>query len=157
IGVFFPGKNGYATYEQNFIAGINQSAAARLNAPKVLEAEWIAYAAAGGSSKLAGGSVGTLGGVGRVPGYDLLAGRIDLGGITLETYGPNPTAANPKKGYQTLLAVGARVGQGSNTTGENQVVDPGSDNNPATVGDNDYALNGKIVPDGWLVLPHSLP
>lgn len=157
IGVFFPGKDGYATHEQNFIPGINQSDAARLNAPKVLEAEWIAYATAGGSSMLSGGSVGTLGGVGRVPGYDLLAGRIDLAGITLETYGPNPTAANPKKGYQTLLAVGASVGQGSSTTGENQVVDPGLDNDPSTVGDNDYALNGKPVPDGWLVLPHSLP
>jgi uncharacterized protein GlcG (DUF336 family) len=155
IGVFFPGTNGYATFEQGFVAGVGQSEYARTNAAKVLESEWIAYAAAGGSSMLAGGSVGTLGGVGRVPGYDLLAGRIDLGGITLETYGPNPTAANPKKGYQTLLAVGARVGQGSSTTGENQVVDPGPDNNPATVGDNDYALNGKIVPDGWLVLPHA--
>jgi uncharacterized protein GlcG (DUF336 family) len=157
IGVFFPGTNGYATFEQGFIAGINQSTQSRLNASRVLEAEWIAYAAAGGSSMLAGGSVGTLGGVGRVPGYDLLAGRIDLAGITLETYGPNPTAANPKKGYQTLLAVGARVGQGLSTTGENQVVDSGPDANPATIGDNDYALNGKIVPDGWLVLPHSLP
>jgi uncharacterized protein GlcG (DUF336 family) len=157
IGVFFPGKDGYATHEQNFIPGINQSDAARLNAPKVLEAEWIAYAAAGGSSMLAGGSVGTLGGVGRVPGYDLLAGRIDLAGITLETYGPNPTAANPKKGYQTLLAVGQSLGQGSSTTGANQVVDPGPDGDPSTVGDNDYALNGKIVPDGWLVLPHSAP
>ncbi len=157
IGVFFPGTNGYATFEQGFIAGINQSNASRLNAPRVLEAEWIAYAAAGGSSLLVGGSVGTLGGVGRVPGYDLLAGRIDLAGITLETYGPNPTAANPKKGYQTLLAVGSSVGMGSATTGENQVVDPGPDGDPASLGDNDYALSGKEVPEGWLVLPHSLP
>lgn len=155
IGVFFPGTTGYATFEQAFVAGVNQSASSRLNAPKVLEAEWIAYAAAGGSSMLAGGSVGTLGGVGRVPGYDLLAGRIDLAGITLETYGPNPTAANPKKGYQTLLAVGASVGQGSSTTGANQVVDPGADGDPSTVADNDYALSGKPVPDGWLVLPHA--
>ncbi|MGI8977842.1 MAG: hypothetical protein ACR2FY_01310 [Pirellulaceae bacterium] len=155
IGVFFPGSTGYATFEQGFIFGINQSAQTRLNASRVLEAEWIAYAAAGGSSLLPGGVVGTLGGVGRVPGYDLLAGRIDLGGITLETYGPNPTAANPKKGYQTLLAVGSRVGQGSATTGANQVVDPGPDANPATTGDNDNALQGKPVPDGWLVLPHA--
>ena len=157
IGVFFPGSTGYATFEQGFIFGINQSAPSRLNATRVLEAEWIAYAAAGGSSLLPGGVVGTLGGVGRVPGYDLLAGRIDLGGITLETYGPNPTAANPKRGHETLLAVGARVGQGSATTGENQVVDPGADANPATLGDNDNALSGREVPDGWLVLPHSLP
>lgn len=157
IGVFFPGSNGYATFEQNFVFGANQSNASRVNAPKVLESEWIAYAAAGGSSMLVGGSVGTLGGVARVPGYDLLAGRIDLAGITLETYGPNPTAANPKKGYQTLLAVGAQVGQGSSTTGENQVVDPGLDGDPLTAGDNDAALNGKAVPEGWLVLPHSLP
>jgi uncharacterized protein GlcG (DUF336 family) len=157
IGVFFPGSNGYATFEQGFIAGINQSAQSRVNASRVLEAEWIAYAAAGGSSLLANGTVGTLGGVGRVPGYDLLAGRIDLAGITLETYGPNPTAANPSKGFQTLLAVGRRVGQGLATTGENQVVDPGPDGDPTTVGDNDSALGGKTVPDGWLVLPHGLP
>lgn len=155
IGVFFPGSNGYATYEQNFIPGINQKDSARVNAAKVLESEWIAYAAAGGSSMLSGGTVGTLGGVPRVPGYDLLAGRIDLAGITLETYGPNPTAANPKKGYQTLIAVGASVGQGSATTGANQVVDPGADNNPATPGDNDNARNGKVVPEGWIVLPHA--
>ena len=130
IGVFFPGKDGYAAHEQNFIPGINQSEASRLNAPKVLESEWIAYAAAGGSSRLVGGSIGTLGGVARVPGYDLLAGRIDLGGITLETFGPNPTAANPKKGYQTLIDVGARVGTGSSTTGENQVVDPTTGRTP---------------------------
>ncbi|MBC7854227.1 MAG: hypothetical protein IAF94_12400, partial [Pirellulaceae bacterium] len=157
IGVFFPGTTGYATFEQGFIFGINQSAQTRLNATRVLEAEWIAYAAAGGSSLLPGGVVGTLGGVGRVPGYDLLAGRIDLGGITLETFGPNPTAANPKKGHDTLQAVGRSVGQGSATTGENQVVDPGPDANPATLGDNDNALSGKEVPDGWLVLPHALP
>jgi uncharacterized protein GlcG (DUF336 family) len=157
IGVFFPGSDGYATHEQNFIAGVNQTAVARTNAPKVLESEWIAYAAAGGSSMLVGGSVGTLGGIPRVPGYDLLAGRIDLAGITLETYGPNPTLANPRAGYQTLLAVGRGVGQGSATTGKNQTVNPGPDGDPTTLLDNLFALAGKSVPEGWLVYPHSSP
>ena len=50
IGVFFPGPDGYATFEQGFVAGIGQSSEQRLNAPKVLESEWIAFAGPGGCS-----------------------------------------------------------------------------------------------------------
>ena len=56
IGVFFPGSHGYATYEQNFhpVANPNdpnaefQAEYNRTNAPLVLEAEWMAFAATGG-------------------------------------------------------------------------------------------------------------
>ena len=148
IGVFFPGPKGYATYEQGFVAGIGQSAQQRTNASRVIEAEWIAFAAAGGSVG-GGAAVGTLSGVARVPGYDLPFGRIDLAGITLEIYGPNPG------GVQTLLQKGAQVGRGSPSSGANQVVDPGPDRNPATAADNVYVRAGQAVPEGWLVLPHA--
>ena len=51
IGVFFPGTTGYADTEQGFNpANPNQTAQQRENAPRALEAEWIAFAAAGGSA-----------------------------------------------------------------------------------------------------------
>jgi hypothetical protein len=78
IGVFFPGKTGFATEE-------NSSLSATFDPSKpdrTLEAEFIALAAAGGSSG-AGFPVGTLGGVAPLPGFDLPFDRIDLNGITL--------------------------------------------------------------------------
>ncbi|MFM8706028.1 MAG: hypothetical protein ACKOHG_19670, partial [Planctomycetia bacterium] len=44
IGVFFPGPDGTATFEQGFVASANQTRTQRLNAPKALEAEAIATA-----------------------------------------------------------------------------------------------------------------
>ena len=67
IGVFFPGPNGYATYEQGFVPNIGQTSLQRTNAPLELEAEWIAFAAAGGSSG-AHASVGALSGIPPVSG-----------------------------------------------------------------------------------------
>jgi uncharacterized protein GlcG (DUF336 family) len=142
IGVFFPGPDGFATHEQNFQAGVGQTAQDRTNAPKVLEAEWIAFAAAGGSSG-AGAAVGVLGGVPPVPGFDLPFGRIDLVGITLEIYGPHPTQQRPQTGIQTLLATGARVGRGV-PGAPNQIVGPGIE-----------FRDGVSVPEGWLVGPKS--
>ncbi len=166
IGVFFPGPNGYATFEQGFTpAGpvprpedVFRLEAQRLNAPKVLESEWIAFAALGGSSGAArqigtDTTVGTLGGIPRLPQFDLPFGRIDLVGITLEVYGPHPTAQRPQQGIATLLQVGAGVGQGA-VSGANQVVDPGPDMDPTMTADNILFREGKSVPDGWLVLPH---
>jgi uncharacterized protein GlcG (DUF336 family) len=42
IGVFFPGSDGTASFEQGFVASANQTRADRLNAQKALEAETIA-------------------------------------------------------------------------------------------------------------------
>lgn len=147
IGVFFPGSGGYATYEQSFVAGVGQSELERNNAPKVLEAEWIAFAAACGSSGAAAtigvdASVGELDGVPCPKGYDLPFGRIDLVGITLEIYGPNPTTAHPQPGIVTLLSVGAAVGVGDATSGADQIVVPG-----------DFYRDGVAVPKEWLVEP----
>lgn len=156
IGVFFPGSDGYATHEQGFVPGIGQTEAQRNNASRVLEAEWIAFAAAGGS-KGGNAAVGDLAGIPAVPGYDLPFGRIDLVGITLEVYGPNPTQQNPRSGIATLLAKGSEVGQGWPLSGDNQPVTAGPDGNPATMGDNKFALEGKPVAEGWLVMPHASP
>ncbi|MBW3596723.1 MAG: hypothetical protein KY475_05545 [Planctomycetes bacterium] len=142
IGVFFPGPDGFATHEQGFVPGIGQSEKQRTNASQVLESEWIALAAAGGSSG-AGAAVGELSGVAPVGEYDLPFGRIDLVGITLEGIGPHPTAASPITGVQRIVNVGASVGRGSPDSGADQIVEPG-----------DMHLDGEPVPDGWLVEPH---
>lgn len=153
IGVFFPGPDGYATFEQNFVANAGQTSYQRTNAPRVLEAEWIAFAAAGGSSA-ANAKVNAINGVPALTGYDLPFGRIDLVGVTLEIFGPHPTRSNRLSGVQTLLNVGASVGVGSPDSGADQFVDPGPDGNPATTADNIFYLGGLPVPDGWLVTPH---
>jgi uncharacterized protein GlcG (DUF336 family) len=149
IGVFFPGPDGFATHEQNFVhanarGGIPQSERSRNNAPRVLEAEWIAFAAAGGTSCRRNKSVGPLDGVALPAGYDLPFGRIDLVGITLEIFGPHPTRENRVMGLERLFQVGAERGRGSRDSGADQ---------PVTSGGELY-LDGMPVPEGWLVNPH---
>jgi uncharacterized protein GlcG (DUF336 family) len=56
-------------------------------------------------------------------------------------------------GVDTLLAIGSEVGPGVATSGLNQPVDPGPDLDPTTSMDNLFALDGKPLPDGWLVTP----
>jgi uncharacterized protein GlcG (DUF336 family) len=162
IGVFFPGPDGFATFEQNFKHartlpdGRPQKNEQRLNAPKVLEAEWIAYAAVGGvrflvppsgTFKTGNGSVGVLNGVAPVPGIGLPFGRIDLVGITLEIFGPNPTATNRQTGVDTLIKKGWQVGRGDPLSGDNQPV----------TGGGAFFQDGLSVPEGWLVTPHASP
>lgn len=170
IGVFFPGSNGDATFEQGFVQAPNEFAKPqtneqRLNAPKVLEAEWMAFAAAGGASglKTLKGlpvKVGAINGVPALPNYNMQAipGRIDLAGITLEVVGPNPAGKNKLPGVETIQRVGNLVLPGGDgTSGEDQVVDPGGDLDPNTVGDNVFYAMGEDVPEGWLVMPHASP
>lgn len=170
IGVFFPGTNGDATFEQHFVQAPNETAKPqtneeRLNAPKVLEAEWIAFAAAGGATglkNLRGQSVkvGAINSVPALPSYDVQAkpGRIDLAGITLEIVGPNPTGKNKLPGVETIQRVGSIVTPGGDgTSGADQVVDPGGDLDPNTVGDNIFYEMGETPPSGWLVMPHVSP
>ncbi len=153
VGVFFPGPDGYASFEQNFVPSSlrgalgPQSEKERLNAPKVLEAEFIAYFAAGG----------TIVGPGFVPvtrfeglapicaGFGMPSGRIDLVGITLEIFGPHPTRDNPVTGAERLIQIGTSLGggQGANS-GANQKVTEIS-----------TTLRGRSVPEGWLVNPHA--
>ncbi|HZL88089.1 MAG TPA: hypothetical protein VFB96_06900 [Pirellulaceae bacterium] len=164
IGVFFAGPDGFATFEQNFVHaslrpnGRPQPNELRLNAPKVLEAEWIAFAAVGGirfnnhlikGSRYGNGKVGDLSGIAPLAGVGLPFGRIDLVGITLEVFGPNPNARNRLRGFETLIVKGRQVGQGDPLSGDNQVVDP--------LAVNPTLIDGLDVPDGWLVTPHASP
>lgn len=145
IGVFFPGLNGYATFEQGFVPKVKQTAAQRVNAAKVLEAEYIAIAAAGGVTGVR--PIGDIGGLPPPPGYVLPFGRIDLVGIQLELFGPHPTPQNRLPGIDTVLRRGQMLGTGSITTGVNQIVTPGGDT----------TLDGVPLPEGWIVAPHDSP
>jgi uncharacterized protein GlcG (DUF336 family) len=150
IGVFFPGLYGTADFEQGFVPGVGQTEDQRNNAPLVLQSEWIAFAAAGGSS-----AVGlTIGGIGNVPalaGYDLPAGRIDLVGITLEGVGPgNPLTQGPFVVLQAGIYAGQENVAIANPV-QDQVVDAGGDMTFGT-GDDIRYREGKPVPAGYLVL-----
>jgi uncharacterized protein GlcG (DUF336 family) len=135
IGVFFPGTTGYAD-EENSALSSNFNPAKR---DRSLEAEYMAFAALGGSSG-AGFSIGTLGGIAPLPGFDLPFGRIDLVGITLDIFGPGGV-----QGPENLVRFGQTLGQGNPNDGTNQQID--------TTGDT--AINGLPVIDGWLVTPHA--
>lgn len=165
IGVFFPGtvdadgagpqQLGDATFEQGFVPGIKQSEAQRTNAPKVLEAEYIAFAAAGGAKFGGLGSKDLIGSITDLDGNVLAAtpfvlpfGRIDLVGITLQIIGPTAGVSGVRK----VEAVGKQLGVGHNT-GVNQFVTPGPDMDPTTLGDNVFTRDGVAVPEGWLVKP----
>jgi uncharacterized protein GlcG (DUF336 family) len=154
VGVFFPGKDGYATFEQGFQHELDrgslgpQTENERLNAPKVLEAEFIAYFTAGGTSAGPNNRVITPavnGSAPIVPGISGISGRIDLVGITLEIFGPHPTTSSPILGVDRLLQEGGRLGSGTGT-------DSGSDMQVKTDGTKYQDAN--VVPEGWLVLPH---
>jgi uncharacterized protein GlcG (DUF336 family) len=140
IGVFFPGPDGYATFEQGFVPGVDQSTIDRTNAPKVLESEFIALAAAGGSIG-AGAQVSKIGTLPPVTGLDLPFGRIFLVGIDLETVGPHP------QGVETVKAFAATLLPGDANSGADQPVDVSGT----------LHLEGRPVPAGWLVLPHDSP
>lgn len=134
IGVFFPGKTGFAT-EENSVLGTTYDPS---KPDRSLEAEYIALAAVGGSSQ-ANNKIGTINGVPLPAGFDLPFGRIDLGGITLDVFGPGGD-----EGIKRLLNYGRLLGVGNPDTGVNRLVAPG-----ATL------LAGLPVPTGWLVMPHN--
>lgn len=148
IGVFFPGKTGYATEENSALSFTHDPT----KPDRSLEAEWIAYAAVGGTTaSLAKGiepfPVGDLGGVGLPPGFGLPLGRIDLVGITLDIFGPSG-----REGLTVLKTVGAGVGRGRPDDGTNQVVVADDPNTPDD--DTQFIRAGLAVPEGWLVTPH---
>jgi uncharacterized protein GlcG (DUF336 family) len=143
IGVFFPGPKGYATFSQGFVAGVGQTELQRTNASRILEAEAIAFGAAGGSSG-AGASVGTVDGVPPLPGFDLPFGRIDLVGITLEIYGPIAGV----DGVRAVKELVDRLPIGNAFNGTNA---------PVVVSQGmafEFTV-GASVPSGWLVAPKS--
>jgi uncharacterized protein GlcG (DUF336 family) len=162
IGVFFPGRDGTAAFEQGFVPVASQTRTDRLNAPKALEAETIALgtllptAIPGTVTPLTAPLTITLtpnvilgraGGVGgavplSIPQAQNLvnrvntAARINLGGIALQSFGPQ---AGPL-GVQTLFTILAKSGPGI-VNGVNQQVFVGGET----------VLAGKAQPEGWLV------
>lgn len=142
IGVFFPGKTGFATEENSAISLTYDPS----RPDRSLEAEWIAYAAVGGTVLSASPGIDPspvqfpLGGVPIPAGFGLPTGRIDLVGIQLDIFGPGGAI----QGTERLLQEGAAVGRGSPDDGTDEPVTTGG----ATV------LAGQTVPSGWLVLPH---
>jgi uncharacterized protein GlcG (DUF336 family) len=134
IGVFFPGKTGFAT-EENSALDATYNPALR---DRSMEAEYMAFAALGGSSA-AGVRIGTLGGVAPLPGFDLPFGRIDLVGVQLDIFGPGGT-----QGVYTLAQFGSALGTRS-LAGDTDL--------PVDLAGDPY-LNGSVVPEGWLVTPH---
>lgn len=186
IGVFFPGKTGFAT-ESNCSLSSNYDPS---KPDRTLEAEYMAYAALGGATISLTPSInpipvsGPIGGVGPVSGVVLATGRIDLVGITLPIFGPNPSDAFPgADGAQFLVQYGQSLGgpqsaPNPGATGVNfapggfaYLLDPGSDNKinpaPATVpgtaavpplpidSTQVVSLPGTPVPEGFLVTPHA--
>ena len=139
IGVFFPGSTGFATAENSSLSFTYDPT----KPDRSLEAEWMGYAAVGGTTVSIGGAqiapVGTLGGVPVPDGFGLPNGRIDLVGITVDVFGQGGN-----QGLNRVLAEGASVGRGSPNDGANIPVDAGGDT----------LLGGVAPPSGWLVLPH---
>ena len=140
IGVFFPGENGTAEFEQGFAPG--QTEAARTNASRVLEAEFIAVVAAGGSNQLNALVAGTKPAGHPVPDLDIPFGRLDLVGIQLQVIGPTAGLRGARQLVEFSHSLGD-VGNIANVNGTAQDVLPGID-----------YRDGQTVPFGWLVTPH---
>jgi uncharacterized protein GlcG (DUF336 family) len=138
IGVFFPGKTGFATEENS---QLNNAGFYDPSKPdRSLEAEFIAFAAVGGSKGANASFAGPLHGAPALPGFDLPFGRIDLVGITLDLFG-----GHGLQGLRNLLTFARKLPPGSPNDGTNLPVDRSG----ATL------LDGKPVPQGWIVEPHA--
>jgi uncharacterized protein GlcG (DUF336 family) len=150
IGVFFPGRSGFATEENSRTSNTFNPALP----DRTAEAELIAFAAVGGFTAALPNfetfPVGALGGVAPLPGVGLPNGRVDLVGITLDIIGPGG-----REGLPALLRVGQRVGfgLGNPDDGTNQVVDADA-NDDGVAGDAVTLRDGLLAPEGWLVTPH---
>jgi len=164
LGVFFPGIDGSAAFEQGFVPVPSQSRTDRLNAPRALEAEAIALktllpvAIPGTVTPLTAPLavslapaviLGRAGGVGGAVPLSLpqaqhlvnrvnAAARINLGGIALQSFGPQ---AGPL-GVQTLFSIIVTRGNGTVNGVDRQVFVGGQ-----------TLLAGKAPADGWLVAP----
>ncbi|MCA8998892.1 MAG: heme-binding protein [Planctomycetaceae bacterium] len=145
IGVFFPGPDGYATFEQNFIPNSGQTSIDRVNAPLVLEAELTAVAALGGSEGAVtagapGAEVGAIAGIEAIDDIDIPFGNLTLVGINLEVIGP----CGGIEGVRQLLDFGEDNITPGAVSGSNQIL-----------GGGDLLRDGASVPDGHLVTPQS--
>ncbi|HCS54288.1 MAG TPA: hypothetical protein DIW81_22340, partial [Planctomycetaceae bacterium] len=171
VGVFFPGPDGYASFEQGFVPGVGQTTEERTNAPKVLEAELIALAVAGGSTQAAEFAHEPLAKTAfagnPVSDIDLPFGRLDLVGIQLAALGPTAGCVGIMETVELALNTPPGVSSGADQivsdTGDlnnNGVFDTGIDiEDPMNLGnftaDPQLYRNGLNVPEGYLVTPHA--
>lgn len=156
IGVFFPGKTGFAT-ESNCSLASNYDPT---KPDRTLEAEYMAFAALGGTSVSLTKSInptpipGPIGGIAPVDGIVLATGRIDLVGITLPVFGPLPSAAFPgANGAPFLISYGQSLG-GSQPAANPGATGPAFAPNPFNFPDNgglalllDPGADNKINPN----------
>ncbi|MBX7106927.1 MAG: heme-binding protein [Gemmataceae bacterium] len=137
IGVFFPGKTGFATEENSILSTTYNPA----KPDRTIEAEYMAFVAAGGAPGIGKNAPNV--GVPACPGFALPLTpdnqRIDLVGITLDIIGPGG-----QNGPTNLLKYGQSVKPGNPFSGTDQPVAPGK-----------MYEASKPVPEGWLVEPHS--
>ncbi|CAN5584904.1 hypothetical protein BH11PLA2_BH11PLA2_34990 [soil metagenome] len=159
IGVFFPGKTGYATEENSALSTTYDPS----KPDRSLEAEAIALIAGGGllntDNAVNPNGIFTfnmpVGGVALPASYGIpiIANlRIDLVGITLDVIGPGGAIAGPRTVRDQALAGGFGTAAAV-VNGTNQVVDT----TPIlAIGDTaDGTLRpGQPVADGWIVAPH---
>ena len=160
IGVFFPGTTGYATEENS---KLNDNGFYNPKKPDLaMEAEYIAFVAAGGSSKANASfntpTVNAKLGLEPLPSsFDLPFGSITLVGISLDIFGPRGP-----EGPSTLVNFGSHLGLGNAQSGLYYPVIPGGlspvpgSTDLATLS-NGYLVPGQGVPSGWLVVPHDAP
>lgn len=140
IGVFFPGEDGYSTHEQGFVPGIGQTSIDRVNASRVMEAEFIALAAIGGSpgavkAGAKGAVVGDIAGIPPVSDIGLPFGNLTLVGIALPVIGDIAGV----EGVRHLLRFAKENITVGTPSGANENIPGGSD--------------GYEVPSGNLITP----
>jgi uncharacterized protein GlcG (DUF336 family) len=140
IGIFYPGKTGYAD-EENSVLSANYTP---LKPDFAAQAEAMALAAVGGAPFI-GLPIGPINGVPVLPelqDFPLTpqAFRVDLVGITLNVVGPLGI-----NGTQIVFNLAEQLMVGGVPNGTDKPVNAGA----ATL------LPGLGVPTGWLVLPHN--
>ena len=150
IGVFFPGTTGFATEENSSLSTTFDPT----KPDRSLEAEYIAFTAAGSATGL--GLVSpTINGLTPPAGFTLPLTpqnmRIDLVGITLDIIGPGGIEG-PWRLVNYGRAGGTGMVNGTNVfiTGAAGFAEPDG----TVIPPNQTLIDGKPVPEGWLVTPH---
>jgi uncharacterized protein GlcG (DUF336 family) len=137
IGVFFPGKTGFATEENSSLSTTYDPS----KPDRTLEAEYMAFVAAGGAPGI-GFPAPTVAGIAPVQGYALPLTpdnqRIDLVGVTLDIIGPGGL-----NGPSNLMKYAQTLQPGNPFSGTDVPVAPGV-----------MYQQGKPVAEGYLVTPH---
>jgi uncharacterized protein GlcG (DUF336 family) len=138
IGVFFPGTTGFASEENSVLSSTFDPT----KPDRSQEAEYIAFAAAGGTAGSQAAIAQISGQLPPLPGFQLPSGRIDLVGITLDIYGPGG-----RMGADNLLKYGAvNIHPGSPNDGMNQ---------PLSSNPMDTLRDGVAPPEGFIVNPQN--